>query len=261
MEGAQNLYQNYTPQYYPNNTNAPVNDWQSNSLQGIYGSGMQGSAVDANAQNAAQNYTNGSMLSAGNPYFQQMATTLGQTITPQVMSQFESSGRYGSGAAANALSSALTNKIGDMAYNNYNQGQTNQLQAAALSPGLSQTDYTNLNAANTAGNALQGQQQNQINADAGRYNYYQQLPYQQLQNYQQAVTGQYGGTQSTSQPYYQNPLASAAGAASGIGGLLSGAGSLGLGSLFGGAGGAAAGWGGGLSASSLAPYLAAGALL
>jgi hypothetical protein len=222
FQGAQNLYENYTPGYYPNSTNAPMNEWQANSLSGIYNRGLGGSAVDAGAQGLATDTMNGDYLSAGNPYFGQMQQTIANTVTPQVMSQFEQSGRYGSGAAAHALASALADKTGQLAYQNYGDERGRQMQTMAMSPALSGTDFTNLNAASAAGGALQGQQQQALNADKSRYDYYQGLPQMMQQNYMQGIQGQYGGTTQTSQPYYTNPTANALGTATGVLGLGSG---------------------------------------
>lgn len=248
LSGAQNLYENYTPGYYPNSTNAPMNEYQGNALQGMYARGMGGSAVDAGAQNLATDTLGGDYLSAGNPYFSQMQQSIANKVIPQVMGQFESSGRYGSGAAANALSSTLADKTGQLAYQNYGDERARQMQTMGISPQISGTDFTNISAANQAGGALQAQQQQAINADKARYDYYQGLPQQSLSNYAGIVTpGMAGGTSQTSQPYYTNPMANALGLGTGALGLLGmatgnpilgGAGLLG--GLFG--GGGTGGW-------------------
>jgi len=51
-------------------------------------------------------------------------------------------------------------------------------------------------------------------------------PWQHLGNYSNLIQGQYGGTSSTSQPYYTNPLTGALGGAIGgaaLGGMVAGA--------------------------------------
>jgi hypothetical protein len=229
LSGAQNLYENYTPGYYPNSTNAPMNEMQGNALSGIYNRGIGGSAVDAGAQNLATDTLGGSFLGAENPYFAQMQQSVANKIIPQVMSQFEQSGRYGSGAAANALASALADKTGQMAYQNYGDERARQMQTMALAPTVSGTDYTNLNAALGAGGQLQGQQQNAINADQARYNYYQGLPQQSLDNYARVALGSNLGQQTTASsqtPYYTNPTANALGVGSSLLGMGVGAASL-----------------------------------
>ena len=240
LAGAQNLYENNTPGYYPNSTSAPMNEWQGNSLQGIYNRGIGGSAVDAGAQNLATDTLGGDFLSAGNPYFGQMQQQIADRITPQVMSSFEGAGRYGSGAAAHALADSLASETGKLAYQNYGDERTRQMQTMGLAPSVSGTDFTNLNAANTAGSALQGQQQTGITADQNRYNYYQNLPYDLLNKYAGIATGSIpGGTTQTSSPYFTNPTANALSLGTGLLGMGSAANNLGLlGSLGGGAMGA-----------------------
>ena len=218
--GAQNLYENYTPGYYPNSTNAPMNEWQGNALQGMYNRGIGGSAVDAGAQGLATDTMSGDYLSAGNPYFGQMQQSMANKIIPQVMSQFAESGRYGSGAAANALASALADKTGQLAYQNYGDERARQMQTMAMSPSISGMDFINLNAANMAGGALQQQQQQAIAADKARYDYYQNLPMDQLKQYASIVTPPTaGGTKTESQPYFQNQTANTLGLLSGLGSL------------------------------------------
>jgi hypothetical protein len=220
FSGAQNLYENYTPGYYPNSTNAPMNEWQGNALQGIYGRGIGGSAVDAAAQGQAQDTLGGEYLSAGNPYFDQMQQSMANKIIPQVMSQFAESGRYGSGAAANALASALADKTGQLAYQNYGDERARQMQTMSMSPSISGTDFTNLNAAGMAGAQLQGQQQQALNADKSRYDFYQNQPWDQLQKYAAVTNGPVaGGTSQTTQPYFQNDTANTMGLLSGLGSL------------------------------------------
>lgn len=219
LAGAQNLYENNTPGYYPNSTNAPMNPWQGNSLQGLYNRGMGGSGVDAAAQGQITDTLGGDYLS-GNPHMAQMSNQLAQNITPQVMSQFESSGRYGSGAAANALASSLTNANSKMMYDNYNSERGRMMQAAGLSPEISGTDFRNLTAANVAGGGLQSQQQQALAADKARYDYYQGQPQQSLQNYANiALQPTAGGTKSESTPYFTNPTANAMSMVTGLGGL------------------------------------------
>jgi hypothetical protein len=101
------------------------------------------------------------------------------------------------------------------------------------------------------GQFQQGLNQQQLNDQINRYNYYQTLPYQQLNQYLSSVGGNYGGTTtgSTSSPYYINQGANALSGALGVGSLANMAIPGGLSSLFGGGAGAA-----------FAPFAAGGAL-
>jgi hypothetical protein len=252
---AENLYENPAnyPQYFQGQQVAPLTSQQNSAINNAVNLGLGSNPLMSSASNQLQstingdylnsnpvysdlaNYANGNMLSAGNPYFQGMAQQISNAVTPAVNSSFESAGRYGSGAHANALSSALSNEIGNLAYQNYNQGQQNQLsaagtlgnayqneraqqlQAAMLAP---QSYNAQLQGANTALNASsipQQQQQNEINAAMNEFNYNQNLPYQMNQQYLGLLTSNPFQTGTTTQPYFTNQAAGA------LGGGLSGA--------------------------------------
>lgn len=252
---AENLYQNPSnfPQYYPGQQVASLNSGQNAAIGATQNLGLNGNpALNAATGQIAStaggdflnsnpvyndlgNYANGSMLSAGNPYFQGMAQQISNAVTPAVNSSFESAGRYGSGAHANALASSLSNEIGNLAYQNYGQGQQNQLSAANTignayqneraqqlqAAGLAPADYASqlggAQSALTASGIPQQQQQNEINAAMNKYNYNQNLPYQMNQQYLGLLTSNPFSTSTSSQPYYQNQAAGA------LGGAMSGA--------------------------------------
>jgi hypothetical protein len=252
---AENLYQNPQnfPQYYPGQQVAPLTGQQNSAINNAVNLGMGSNPLMSSASNQLQStvngdylnsnpvyndlegYANGSMLSADNPYFQGMAQQIANAVTPAVNSSFESAGRYGSGAHANALSSALSNEIGNLAYQNYGQGQQNQisaantlgntyqneraqqLQAAMLAPQSYNAQLQGANTALSASAIPQQQQQNEINAAMNAYNYNQNLPYQMNQQYLGLLTSNPFSTSSTSQPYYTNQAAGA------LGGAMSGA--------------------------------------
>jgi hypothetical protein len=160
----------------------------------------------------------------------------------------EGSGRYGSGAMANAQSQAqqdLATQLGNAMNNlygnayqqgtqqmlegaqglssNYNTAAQQQLAGASLAPNVvNSINAANSNLYNMGGNQ-QALQQAQINA-----------PWQLLNNYSNLIQGQYGGNTSTTTPYYTNQLAG------GMGGALGGAalaGSMGMNPMYGAAAG------------------------
>lgn len=169
LNQGQNLYQNGNPL-----TNA--------GLSNINTGAEAGQTLNNTANSALTNTLNGSMLSAGNPYFQQMVTQLGQSIQPQVAGQFEAAGRDpgANGAFANAYGSALTNEAGNLAYQNYNQGLTNQLGAISQLPNY------------TAGLSNPGQQQ--VTAGYAPLNQY----VQQLSTLKPGTLGSYGQNSTNS---------------------------------------------------------------
>ena len=217
-------------------------------------------------------FASGDMAKAGNPYFQSMAQSIAANVLPSIQGQFAQGNRLDSGLASRAVGEGLGGAIGNLAYQNYQQGLGQQLGAAgtlsnigqnrvqdqlSAALGLGQLGQGNLQAqiagaqglsgnyntavgnqlsgigqaqnlnqqymgglgtAAEAGGELQNQSQAQINDAIQRYNYNQQLPYSNLNNYMNLIQGNYGGTSATSQPYFNNTLGQIG---AGLGGIAS----------------------------------------
>lgn len=132
-----------------------------------------------------------------NPYF---AGALNQTlgdVKSQINSQFRGD-NFGNSANQEWLARNMTNAATGMLANQYNLERGNQMQATGMAPGI-------------------------LSAQTN-------LPWAPLQNYQQAVSGNYGGTQS--QPYFTNPMGNAVGGAL-AGGAIGGPWGAAAGGLFG----------------------------
>lgn len=223
---AQNLFNNYTPQFFPQSTVAGFTPGQSQGLQSQINFGLGGgnSSLGA-ANNSLTNFENGNFLSAQNPYFQQTAQNVLGQVLPTIEGQFNQGGVMNSPGAAYAASQGATNAIAPYAFQNYQQGLQNMLQGAALAPGLNAEQQSNLQLATGAGAQQQAQNQAQLNDQIQRFNFQQMLPYQKLGLYQGETTGNFGGTSILQQPYFQNQAANnaALGAAAGkAGGSLLG---------------------------------------
>jgi len=115
--------------------------------------------------------------------------------------------RYGSGAFANSLSSRLAQQAGSLAYQNYKQGLTDLLKGATLAPQLANQDYVDLGQLANAGSTQQGLDQQQINDTIQRYNYNQNLPYNNLAQYMNLIKGNYGSSMTQTATNSVNPLA------------------------------------------------------
>jgi hypothetical protein len=211
FQKAQDLYNQGGPQYYPGDTLAPVSGDTSQALAMQAQRAANGSPLTAAAQAGALGTARGDYLSAGNPYFQDMFGTMANAVTPRVASAFEGAGRYGSGAYANALSSALTDTAGNLAYQNYANERGNMLRADALAPTLANQDYTDIGQLAAAGDAQRQLAQQGINASVDRYNYNQNLPYNTLANYMRMIQGNYGSSSTQTSQSYANPIAGALG--------------------------------------------------
>ena len=227
---AQNLYDSFAPQFFPSSTVAPLDPLQSQAIALEAQRGLTGSPVDAAAQQSAANFLGGGYLSAGNPYFQSMANSVMANVVPGLEAQFNQGNSLNNPGLAYAVSQGATDALGNLAYQNYSDQLSNQLKALALAPQTTGLDFQNIAALGDAGAQLQNQAQQQINDAIARFNFQQQLPYEQLNNYANLVQGGYGSTSTLTQPYFQSQNS------------LLGAGLLGAG-LLGGLGGGGSGWG------------------
>jgi hypothetical protein len=119
---------------YQTNPNGVGYGTVQNGAATVNNGATQAVGLDQAGNGQVASTLNGDYLSAGNPYFQQMVTQAGNSIKPTVDSGFEANGRYGSGAHAAALDSALSNTAGNLAYTNYAAERSNQVGTAASLP-------------------------------------------------------------------------------------------------------------------------------
>jgi len=216
--------------------------------------------------------TDGGQFLTGNPYQQAMmqAATrplqqqFSNQVLPGIASLFSKSGRYGSGAMANALgqsTEAYGRALGDVTANlagqQYQaerglqqQAQAAQLAAAAQAPAMYAQQFLPSQALAQVGQQREAIAAQPLQEQMQRFSFGQQLPYQQLSGYLSSVYGSpmagYG-TQSQSQNYATNKNIGALGGAlsggllgSAVGGLF---GSSGLGAGLGALGGGLLGYG------------------
>jgi hypothetical protein len=81
-----------------------------------------------------------------------------------------------------------------------------------MAPEMAQADYGDIQRLLAAGQLGEGYQGQALQADIARFNYGQQLPQQQLNQYLNQVYGFPAGKTTTTQtPYYTNPLATGLG--------------------------------------------------
>lgn len=194
----------------PGNYGGSFSAPEQNAQQAIIDMARSGAngMYPASAQSLT-NFMNGSMLNS-NPYLDKMANAADNSIVrnyqtavaPGVDSSMERFGRYGSGALDNAQSQSrqdLATQLGNVnagIYGNaYQQGQQNMLQANAIAP-----QTANLGLGLQQAQSAVGQQQ-------------RLLPLQRLQDYMGLIQGNYGGTSTQSQPYFNNPMGNAMGGA------------------------------------------------
>lgn len=177
-------------QYYPGQT---VADTSGQTSQGQFDA--FGHATQANDLNKFT--TGGGFLTAGNPYFQGMVNQIGQAMRPSIDSTFAANGRLGSGAHANAFASALADKAGTLAYQNFGDERGRQIAAAQ--------DYSAPNAMMGVGAQLEAKDKQYMDDALARWNFNQNADQTALSQYMNTVGGaQYGGQKTGTQPLTGN---------------------------------------------------------
>lgn len=239
------------PSMYPGQTYVSPSEETLTALQQQQNIAQQQSPTLQAAQNAyMQSYgglgaTAGGAFLQGNPYQQQMVEATARPlmqqysnqVLPGIASLYSKSGRYGSGAMANALGQATEQygrALGDVSTNivgnQYEQERARQQQAmmgltniAQAAPSIYGQQYLPSQQLAQVGAQREAIAQQPLTEAMNRYSFQQQLPYQQLSGYLSSVygspTASYG---TTSQNMSTNPTVGA------IGGALSG-GLLGMG--------------------------------
>jgi hypothetical protein len=210
LEQARNLYSGQGPQYYPGQTYVGPSGQTTSALSSAEQIATGGNPLLQGALQQQQDVISGQYLGA-NPFLeaalrpgQQAATQAYQQAIGSTRSNASMAGRYGSGAqnqlegmSQQNLANALANAAGQAAYQNYAAERGIQNQAAQYAPTLSQARYQDVNQLLNLGQIGEGYQQQALQADIDRYNYEQNLPYQQLANYSALIQGTPMGQTST----------------------------------------------------------------
>ena len=204
----------------------------------------------------ANPYQQAMMEAATRPLTQQFS----QAVLPGISSLYSRSGRLGSGAMERALGTATEaygRSLGDITANiagtQYQQerglqqqAQLQQAQLAGLAPQFYSQQFLPSQTLAQVGAQQEAISAQPLQEQLARYQFGQQLPYQQLQGYLSSVygtpLGSYG-TQTTNAPTYQNRGAGilGGGLAGGLGGYALGQAFPSIGAGYGAAGGAALG--------------------
>lgn len=212
LSEAQKLYQSSTPEYYPNQTYISPSAQTQAGFQAAQNRAIAGNPLLPAAQQQQQDVISGQYL-ANNPFFNQALAGAGQAATQQyfdAINQAQSgasqAGRFGSNVQSNmfnragtTLANALTNKAGELAYQNFAAERARQEAAAAGAPALANADYTDINQLLQVGQGMEDYQQRALDADINRFNFQQNLPYAKLSNYLSAAYGAPSGTVTQTQ--------------------------------------------------------------
>ena len=196
------LYKGGGPQYYTGETFVAPSQTTQAGVQALETRALAGNPLTGLAQQQLQGTLGGAYL-GGNPFFQGAFAPAAQAAQQQykstlgdIASKSSLAGRYGSGAMGNLqdrasgqYAQALTNTAGQLAYQNYEQERARQQAAIGAAPALAQADYQDINQLLQAGQLREGYQGQQLGADIQRFNFLQNQPQQNLQNYMSLVYG------------------------------------------------------------------------
>lgn len=209
LNNAAQLYAKGGPQYYSGNTVAGFSDPQQKAMSGIDRLAQKGTP----ALKAAQNFDT-TLLNGGgtNPYEDAMFKQAAGASQSQLASQFAGAGRNIE-ASAPLRGEQLNNLANQFYGSQYQNNMQNALQAGNQAQNLYNTRLGGYGQEMNVGGMVQNQAQNMINADKNRFDYYQNLPYQNLGMFQNMLGGFQTGQQMQT-PYFTNPMAGALGGAS-----------------------------------------------
>jgi len=202
LQQAQQAYQGGGPQYYGGQTYVSPSTTTQTGLQALEARASLGNPLLQSAQNQLQNTVSGGFL-GGNPFFQgafqpaaQAAQTQFQQTLGDIGSKASLAGRYGSGAmgslqdrAAGVFGQQLTNTAGQLAYQNYADERARQQAATMAAPAMAGADYQDIQQMLQAGQLREGYQGQQMQSDIAKFNFLQNQPQQNLQNYLSLVYG------------------------------------------------------------------------
>lgn len=170
-------------------------------------------------QNIAQNYLTGANTTAGAAQNLASNQYVGQGQGIQAAQGLGANALNQGTLFNNAYNSGQQNILGanSIIGQNYQNTLNNMTNSLSQAPSIGQMPYNEFQQLFASGAQGQSQQQNQINALMNQWNWQQQLPYNQLNQFMNTVGGaQYGNQSTTSTPYFQNSYANILGSAQGL---------------------------------------------
>jgi hypothetical protein len=243
---ARALYETGGPQYYGGNTVVPFSDQTEQALGRTEQRALNGSPVNNAAQDYATrtlNTTPTSQFGTGqnpygsvnNPYLDATFNKAADSVQNRLESQFAGSGRNVSAsmpANADYLNNLATNIYGgayeaersrgqqsyeaerDRMAHDLDRQRSTQYAVAGMAPQLANQDYVDLQALGGVGGQVEDLAGRLMEDQAARWDFSQNAPQMNIDNYIARITGAYPGQTATqTTPTYRNRTAGAAGGA------------------------------------------------
>jgi hypothetical protein len=202
LEEAKGLYNQAGPQYYPSDTYIPASAQTTSALGLAEARAKAGNPLVSAAQTQMGDVIGGKYLGA-NPYLSaamsgaaNVATQAYNDAIQGTRSGASQAGRYGSNAmfdqtsrAQQNLANALSQEAGRLMYQNYGAERAAQQAAVQQAPQMAATDYADIQQLLATGQTQEDYARQKLEADIGRFEFGQNLPYSKLQSYLSAAYG------------------------------------------------------------------------
>ena len=202
LQEAKGLYQKAGPSYYPSDTYIPASAQTTSALGLAEARAKAGSPLVPAAQKQMGDVIGGKYLGA-NPYLSAAMSGAADVAKQQYYDAIQGTrsgasqaGRYGSPAmfeqqnrAQQNLANALSQEAGRLMYQNYGAERGMQQQAVQAAPQMAQADYADIQQLLATGKTQEDYARQALEADIGRFEYGQNLPYSKLQSYLSAAYG------------------------------------------------------------------------
>jgi hypothetical protein len=201
MSQAQQQFNAPGPSYFPQSTVAGFSPEQISAFGMGTERATQGNAGMDLAEGYNSDVLRGQYLN--DPNEDAMFANIQQRIMPSVNSQFMGAGRSGSGLHADTAARGMTEAWAPYATQMRQYGLGQMDAAANRSKMFADQDWQDINALQGIGQQRQNLAQNELGDAVNRFNYYQDLPANKLQQYSGLVGGNYGGMTTSTQPYQQ----------------------------------------------------------
>lgn len=178
--------------FYPGQTYAGFSPQTEQALNLTEQRALAGSPVQQSANQELMRTLNGDYLHGGSG-FNAAYQAAANKIIPQVESKFALGGRYGSGLAREAETSALADAFASQ----YQNERQNQLRSMMFAPEAASADYRDMQALAGVGSAREGQAQSGIDEAMARHDFKDLELRDRIAAFLGPVSGNYGNSQLT----------------------------------------------------------------
>jgi len=195
FEQAEQRFLNTNPTYFEGSTVVPYSDETNLAMDMTKQRALSGSPITNSSVDELTRTLNGDYLYGGDGFNRAVEAATNRAL-PGIDSQFELSGRYGSGLAQEARARA----VGDAFADQYGQERTNQLRAMMFAPQVAEMDYNDIGKLAAVGAQKEALQQETLADQVARHDFDQSVKQRQLQEYMNLVQGNYGSTTTQTSP-------------------------------------------------------------